>query len=450
MAGIQVTVIEAAQQIGGGLRSSELTLPGLLHDDCSAVHTMAAASPFLNSLNLEQHGLIWRHAEVAAAHPLDNGHAGVLWRSVSDTATGLGADGAAWARLFGPLSARFDSLATDLFRPIVHVPRHPVMLAGFGLSAVAPASILARRWASEEAQALFGGVAAHAMYPLTRPLSSAIGLTLIAAGHAVGWPVAEGGSQSIARALEALLLQHGGRIETGRMLESLDELRDADIILLDLEPAAVARVAGNRLPARFRRAYGRFRRAPAAYKLDLAVEGGIPWTNEHARLAGTVHLGGAFGEVRATEDQVHRGRMPERPFVLVAQQYLADPTRSRGNVHPVYAYAHVPFGFSGNASAAIVAQLERFAPGVTERIVATHSRSPRELEEHNPNLVGGDIVTGQNDPLQLLMRPVIGPHPYYTGIPGVYICSAATPPGAGTHGMGGHNAALAALAHVRS
>jgi len=447
--GFSVTVLEAAGCIGGGTRTAELTLPGVLHDVCSAVHPLGAASPFLRSLPLEDHGLRWRWADVDLAHPLDDGRVGVMRRSLDETAQGLGPDGDAWRRLFGPAARGFDALAGELLRPVQHIPRHPVTMARFGWRAVQPATLVARRLRTDPARALFGGVAAHVMSPLDRPTSAAAGCTLVAAGHHAGWPVAAGGSRSITDALASLLHRHGGRIETGVRVTSLRQLPPSRVTLLDVAPQALVGIAGDRLPGRVRAQLSRWRYGPAAYKVDLAVEGGVPWSAEACRRAGTVHLGGTFEEIVQTEKEVHRGRMPERPFVLVAQQYLADPRRSAGNVHPVWAYAHVPHGYPGDATEAILAQFERFAPGVRERIVARHVRTPREFETYNANYVGGDISTGANDPWQLLVRPRLGFDPYATGIPGVFLCSAATPPGGGVHGMCGANAARSALRVLR-
>lgn len=446
--GLEVTVLEAAEQIGGGTRSSELTVPGLLHDHCSAVHPMGVGSPFLRSLDLERHGLTWRWPEVDLAHPLDTGRAAVLERSLDRTRAGLGADGAAWERLFGPLSAAFDGLCEDLLRPVTHLPAHPVSLARFGARALLPATAVARRWHGDEARALFGGVAAHGLHPLTRPSTAAIGLMLTAAAHRFGWPVAEGGSRAVTDALAAVLRELGGTIETGVRVRSLAELPPARAVMLDLAPGAAADLCGDRLPAPVRRAYRRWRHGPAAFKVDLAVEGGIPWTAEPCRRAGTVHLGGTLAEMVDTERQIDRGRMPERPFVLVGQQYLADPGRSKGSLHPVWAYAHVPHGYDGDATEAVLGQIERFAPGFRERVVATATRSPAEFAAYNANYVGGDIITGANTPRQVALRPRLALDPYRTGIPGVRLCSAATPPGAGVHGMCGHNAARSALAEL--
>ncbi|MBM4633122.1 FAD-dependent oxidoreductase [Rhodococcus hoagii] len=443
--GVRVTVYEAADTIGGGTRTTERLAPGLLHDDCSAVHPMGVASPFFRSLDLAAHGLEWCYPEIDLAHPLDDAVAAVFVRSLEQTAGRLGPDGRAWAKLFGPIADRFDDIAAEVLRPIAHLPRHPIALAGFGIGALAPATLTARRWRTDQARALFAGVAAHAYYPLTRPTTAAAGLLMLGAGHRYGWPVAKGGSRAVTDALASLLRAHGGRIETGRRVRSLGELPRADVTLLDLSPTGVADLAGDLLPGRVARAYRRFRYGPAAFKLDLAVESGVPWRDPACRRAGTVHVGGTLEEITAAERDVHRGRMPERPFVLVAQQYLADPSRSAGDVHPVWAYAHVPHGYPGDATEAILRQLERFAPGVRDRIVGAFARSATEMPRYNPNYVGGDIASGANDPVQMLSRPRIALDPYSTGIPGVYICSASTPPGGGVHGMGGHNAALSAL-----
>jgi phytoene dehydrogenase-like protein len=447
-AGVQVTVLEAEETIGGGTRTSELTLPGLLHDECSAVHPMAVGSPFLRSLDLERHGLEWRWPEVDLAHPLDDGTAGVMLRSLEQTAAGLGEDGKAWQRLFGTPSRSFEALNEDLLRPILHVPRHPIKLVRFGLGAAMPVAGLVRAWRGPQARALFAGVAAHSFSPFGQPMSSAVGMALVCAGHAFGWAVARGGSRSITDALAAVVREHGGRIETGVRVESLSELPQADAVALDLSPVAVADIAGDRLPRRVGRAYRRYRYGPGAFKLDLAVEEGVPWTNEACRRAGTVHVAGSFEELGTAERDVNRGRMPERPFVLVSQQYLADPDRSAGNVHPVWAYAHVPNGYAGDAEPSILDQIERFAPGVRERIVASTSRSTAEIAAANTNYVGGDIITGANTPIQVVIRPRPALDPYSTAIPGVFICSAATPPGAGVHGICGYNAAQSALRYL--
>jgi phytoene dehydrogenase-like protein len=443
--GLEVTVIEAEDRIGGGTRSSELTVPGLLHDECSAAHPMAVTAPATLELELDRHGLEWAWPEVDLAHPLDGGAGASMLRSLEATAAGLGEGGARWRWIFGAPSKGYEPLTEDIYHPFVHLPRHPLRLARFGLPAAAPATLLARALGTPEAAALFGGVAAHAYARLDRPFSSSIGMALICAGHACGWPVAKGGSMAIAEALAAAVRAQGGRIETGRRVRSLAELPAADAVVLDLAPRGVLELAGEKLPPRVARAYRRYKHGPAAFKLDLAVEDGIPWTYPPARRAGSVHVAGGFAEIAAGERDVNRGRMPERPFVLVGQQYLADPQRSQGNLHPVWAYAHVPNGYGGDAGGAILAQIERFAPGFRDRIVATATSTPAEIEAANANFVGGDILTGANTPLQTLLRPRAAADPYRTGIPGVFICSAATPPGAGAHGINGFNAAEAVL-----
>jgi phytoene dehydrogenase-like protein len=449
-AGVRVTVLEAQERIGGGTTTSELTLPGLLHDDCSAVHVMAVGAPSLNGLGLEQHGLQWCWPEIDLAHPLDGGGGGVVLRSIEDTARGLGEDGRTWERVFGSPSRGFGELSEDIMRPILHLPRHPLRLARFGLPAATSATLLARKFRTEQARALWGGCAAHAFRPLTQPLTSSVGMALICAGHAYGWPVARGGSRAISGALAAVVEEHGGKIETGRPVTALSELPAADAVVLDLAPAAVAELAGARLPARVARAYRRYKHGPGAFKVDLAVDGGVPWTNEAARKAGTVHVAGPFAEIVAAERLVNRGRMPERPFVLVCQQSLADPTRARGGVHPVWAYAHVPSGYTGDATEALLDQIERFAPGLRERVVGKAVRSPADIFRHNENYLGGDIMTGANTPWQTVIRPRLALDPYATGIPGVFICSAATPPGAGAHGMNGYNTARSVLRDLGS
>lgn len=443
--GFEVIVLEAADTIGGGTRTEELTVPGVLHDVCSAIHPFAVASPYLSTLPLEEHGLTWCWPEVDLVHPVDGRRAGVMVQSLEDTAVGLGVDGPAWHRAFAPLASGFGALAEDLMRPILHVPRHPVGLVRFGLGALQPATTFARRWQTDEARGLFAGIAAHAIQPLSRPTTAAIGLMLTASGHHVGWPVARGGSRAITDALASLLGSLGGTIETGVRVDTLRDLPRTRVALFDVAPGAMARIAGDAMPATVRRAYTRYRHGPGAFKVDLAVEGGVPWSSEPAGRAGTVHVGGTLEEIAAAEADVAAGRMPERPFVLVAQQSVADPTRAAGDVHPVWAYCHVPAGYTGDATEAVLGQLERFAPGVRDRIVGMHVRDTAGIEADNPNYVGGDIATGANDPVQVVLRPRVAPDPYWTGVPGLFLCSAATPPGGGVHGMCGANAARSAL-----
>ena len=446
--GVSVTVVEAAGEVGGGARSSEAIVPGLLHDDCSAIHPMTVGSPFLRRYDLQRYGLSWRWPEIDCVHPLDDGSAGLLYRSVEQTAAGLGRDGSRWRVVFDYPAARFDTLSEDMMRPLLRFPRHPVMLARFGAPTVLPASTFARLFRTDEGRALFGGVAAHAFRPLHYPMTSAIGMGILTAGHRHGWAVAAGGSQSITNAMVALLTDMGGKIETGVRVQAAAQLPPADVTIFDLAPRAVAEILGDRLPHRIFRSFNRFRRGPGAFKVDFAVQGGVPWRNPHAHRAGTVHLAGTYSELAATEREIHAGRTPERPFVLVGQQYLADPQRSVGDVHPVWSYAHVPHGYTGDASEAIISQIERFAPGFRECIVGSEVRSTTQMAAYNLNYVGGDIMTGAKDIRQLTFGPRITLSPYHIGLPGMYICSAATPPGPGAHGMCGANAADAALAYL--
>ncbi|MDI3315070.1 MAG: NAD(P)/FAD-dependent oxidoreductase [Mycobacterium sp.] len=447
--GVEVQVLESADTIGGGARSGELTVPGVIHDHCSAVHPLGAGSPVWQQFNLKRFGLTWKWPEIDCAHPLDDGSAGVLWRSLDRTAAGLGSDGPRWRAALADLVAGFDDLAHDLLRPVITIPRHPIRLAAFGSRAVLPAAVMARWFGTEQGRALFGGAAAHIFTRLDRPLTASLALMLLAGGHRYGWPVAEGGSGSITAALAAALHHHGGAVTTGVTVTDRKDIPDADIVMLDVSPAAAYRIYGDLMPARIRRSYRRYREGSSAFKVDFAVDGDVPWTNPECGRAGTVHLGGGFAEIAHTERQRAEGRMPQRPFVLVGQQYLADPSRSAGNINPVWAYAHVPFGYRGDATAAVIDQIERFAPGFRDQVIATVSKSPAELQAENPNFVGGDIIGGANDRLQLLFRPRVAIDPYFTGVPGVYLCSQSTPPGAGVHGLCGYHAARSALRRLR-
>lgn len=443
-AGVAVTVLEAADEIGGGARTGEPLGGGLLVDHCAGFHPMAVGSPALEGL--EVYGLEWAYPEIDCAHPLDKAPAGLLHRSVETTARGLGEDEGRWLRLFRGPSQGFGQLAPDVLGPIVHVPSSPLRLARFGAPTALPATALARVLRTERARALFLGTTAHAMRPLTEVFSSAIGVGIITAGHHNGWPVARGGTRAIVRALVAALTDLGATIETGVRVTSLDQLPEDEIVMLNLAPSAIVELYGDRLPASTARAYRRFRHGPAAFKVDFAVDGAVPWTDPRVGAAGTVHVAGGPDEVVASERQVSRGRMPERPFVLVGQQYVADSSRSRDGINPLYTYAHVPTGYDGDATEAIVAQLERFAPGFRDRVTGLHVTRPGDFADSNANFVGGDILTGANSPRQLLLGPRPGRDPYRTGVPGAYLCSAAAPPGPGAHGMAGRQAALRALA----
>ena len=448
-AGLEVTVVEAHDRPGGGTRTSELTVPGLLHDDCAAFHPTGVASPYFASLNLERHGLRWLYPEVDLAHPLDDGRAGLAGRDPALTSS-LGVDAKSWRRLFGAAVRNFDDLISEVFQPVAHLPRHPITLGKFGMRGLLPATTTVRRFDDEPAKALFMGVAAHSFDRLDRPLGSSVGMMLTAAAHAVGWPVAEGGSEAITRALLAELSERGGKVVTGTRVTSLGQLGDLiggrpDVVMLDTAPTGVLEIVGEALPGHVRRALTRYEYGPAAFKVDFAIQGDIPWTNDDCRRAGTLHLGGSAAQIAANEAATVRGRMAEQPFVLLGQQYLIDPVRSTADANPIYAYAHVPHGYTGDATDAIIGQIERFAPRFRDQIVAISTRNPAELEAYNPNYVGGDIGAGANTMRQIVLRPRLAANPYKLGVPGVYLCSSATPPGAGVHGMGGFHAAETAL-----
>lgn len=443
-AGRRVVVVEAAATVGGGCRSAELTEPGLVHDVCASVHPLAVASPAITALRLERHGVRFVQPEIPLAHPLDDGRAGVLHRSLLATVNGLGVDGRAWRALVGPAVERWDRLVPDLLGPVLSVPAHPLALGSFGLRALPPASWARRLFRTDEAAALFAGSAAHAFLPLGRPLTSAFGVLLSAAGHAVGWPVVEGGSQRLVDALASRLVELGGEVRTGERVRSMSDLPPHRVALFDTDPRQLASIAGDRLPAAFRRRLEKFRHGPAAFKIDYALSAPVPWTNESCRRAGTVHVGGTLAEVAAASTAVARGRMPERPFVLAVQSSLADPTRAPDGRHTLWVYAHVPHGFAGDATPAIEAQIERFAPGFRDVVVARSVMGPRAFESYNPNYVGGDIAGGAHSGLQMVFRPVFG-RSYATPDPAIVLCSASTPPGGGVHGMCGYQAAQLVL-----
>ena len=447
-AGRSVVVLEADDTIGGGTRSAELTLPGFVHDVCSAIHPLGVASPAMAALPLADHGLRWLHPQVAIGHPLDDGRAGVVLRDLNTTAQGLGRDAASWRTHIGGLADRWDSLSPMLMKPLLQLPRHPVTLARFGIPALAPATWLGNRWfVEDEAKALFAGCAAHAVLPLSHPLSASFGMVLLASAHAVGWPVAAGGSQSIATALVAMLESLGGRIETGHMVRSMADLPPHRVALFDLAPRQVAAIAGDRLSLRFRQRLTRFTHGAAAFKIDYALDGPVPWTNEACRMAGTVHVGGTAAEIAAAEAEVGAGRHSQSPFVLVAQQSVIDHSRAPAGKHTLWAYCHVPNGSTVDMTAAIEAQIERFAPGFRDLVLARHTANPAWFQAHDAAYVGGDFAGGANTMKQVVFRPVVG-RAYRTPDPAVLMCGASTPPGGGVHGMCGFNAAQAALRGV--
>jgi len=445
-AGRRVRLYEAAERVGGGTRSAELTLPGFVHDICSAVHPMGAASPFLRSLPLAEHGLEWIHPAAPLAHPFDDGSAALLERSVESTVETLdAADRRAYRRLVSPFVEAWEALFEDTLAP-PHVPRHPVLLGRFGLRAMWPALGLARAvFAGERARALFVGIAAHALEPPTRVPTAAFGMMLAIAGHAVGWPIARGGSQQIADALAGILRRHHGEIVTGFAVRSLTELPRAGAYLLDLTPRQVVRVAGDRLPGLYRRRLRRYRYGPGVFKIDWALSEPIPWQAKEYARAGTVHLGGPSAEIATASAAAWAGRRESKPFVLLAQPTLFDDRRAPPHRHVAWAYCHVPRRSTADMTEAIEAQVERYAPGFRDTILARHTMTPVALERHNPNLVGGDINGGVQDVWQLFTRPVVSLNPYRTPAPGVYICSSSTPPGGAVHGMCGYHAARAAL-----
>ena len=437
--------LEAGDTPGGGARTRELTLPGFRHDVCSAAHPLAIGSPFLKRLPLARYGLEWIHALYPVAHPLDDGSAVLLRRSVIATADGLGIDADAYRKLMMPLAADWDNIADGALAPL-RLPRNPLSMARFGMRALRSARGLAESaFRGERARALFAGVAAHAILPLEQTGSAAAGLLLQTAAHAVGWPMPKGGAQSIADAMAAYLKALGGELAAGVSVESADDLPPARATLLDVSPRALAAIIGERLPSDYRRKLARFRHGPGVFKLDWALDAPIPWTARECANAGTLHLGGGLDEIAAAEAAVWRGEHPDKPFVLLTQPSLFDPSRAPRGKHTAWAYCHVPAHSDVDMTDRIERQVERFAPGFRQRIIARSAMSPRALEAYNPNYIGGDIGGGANCLPQLFARPASPINPYSTPIKGVYICSASTPPGAGVHGMCGYHAAQACL-----
>ena len=447
-AGMPVTVYEAEAIAGGAARTLELTLPGFHHDFGSSAHPTGAGSPFFRSLPLVRHGLEWIHPPAALAHPLDDGTAVLLVKDLSDQLALLGEDGGAWWRLLEPLARQWWQLAEDVLAPLAMVPRHPLLLARMGIPSALPATRLAQQaFESERTRALFAGLAAHSFLSLTHPFSASFGVVMAAAAHAVGWPVAGGGSQAISDALIAHLRSLGGEVRTGAPVNSLDDLGDADLALYDTPPAELLRIAGSRLSSVDHRRFARFRRGPGGFKVDYALRQPIPWRAAECGLAGTVHLGGSMAEIAASEQAMTQGRTSERPFVLLVQPSLFDPTRAPAGQHTAWAYCHVPNGSTADMLPRLEQQIERFAPGFRECVLARRIFTPAGLEQMDRNLVGGDISGGAVDGLQLLLRPSW--RYYATSDPRSYLCSASTPPGGGVHGMCGHNAARMALRDLR-
>ena len=444
-AGARVLVLEGHGEPGGGTRTAELTLPGFKHDVCSAVHPMGVLSPLFRSLPLEAHGLRWLDSGVSAAHPLDGQPSVLLRARLEETAEGLGADARAYRSMIAPFLGEPHGLMRDLLAPL-GLPRHPYLMLRFGLLAMRSAVGLGRaRFQGDRARAMFAGCAAHSILPLEAPFTAALGVIFCLASHIAPWPVAAGGSDAVHRALVSLLHSLGGRIQTGVWVRSLADLPPARVVLFDTDPRTLARVAGPALPAGYVRRLLRYRYGPGSFKLDLALDGPIPWRDPETARASTVHLGGTLDEIAAAEAAVSRGEHPERPYVLLCQQSALDPSRAPSGRHTGYAYCHVPPGSTLDQSEAILRQIERFAPGFRDRILAVHRTGPQDLERYNPAFVGGAVTGGSADWRQLFTRPVARLNPYTTPNRRIYLCSAATPPGGGVHGMCGYHAAQTAL-----
>jgi phytoene dehydrogenase-like protein len=443
-AGLRTTIIEASQSVGGGTRSAELTLPGFVHDICSAVHPLALSSPAFAGFPLAHYGLEWIQPPIALAHPFEDGSAAVLSRSMHETCAALGTDGDAYARVVRPLADRWSELASEILQPVLHFPQSPLVLGRFGWQAWRPAAAAARRmFRTPAAQALFAGLAAHSVLPLDAPGSAAFGWALAAAGHAVGWPFPRGGSQQIANALASYFASLGGKILTNTRVRSLEELENEALVLCEITPLQFLALAGKRLSRRYRSQLQSYRYGPGVFKIDWALRRPVPWTALECAAAGTLHLGGSLDQIEASEKDAAAGRISDRPFVLFVQPSLFDSSRAPAGSHTAWAYCHVPNGSNDDMTSRIEAQVERFAPGFGAAILARHTFAPEELERHNANLVGGDICGGLNNLKQLVFRPARSS--YRTPLKGVYLCSASTPPGGGVHGMCGYHAARLAL-----
>jgi phytoene dehydrogenase-like protein len=447
-AGLAVHVYEGANTPGGGCRTEELTLPGFAHDVCSTVHPLLAASPFFTEKPLA--GLSLKTPEIAFAHPLDGGHAVAVSGSIEQTATTLGADARAYRRLFAQLVKDTDAIVPSLLAPLLSPPAHPLAMARFGLLGLWPTTVLARRFKTDQGRALLAGLGAHSMRPLGAPGTGAFALLLGVLAHAVGWPLVQGGSSRIAGAMIAELESLGGQVRSGHWIADLQELPRAQSTLLDVAPHNLLELTGSRLPERYDKAMRRFKYGPGIFKMDWALDGAVPWQADICRSAPTLHIGGTFEEIARSEADVAAGRHSEHPFCIAVQPCVADPTRAPTGKHTFYAYCHVPSGSERDMSERIEAQIERFAPGFRDLILARHSVNAVETERHNPNYVGGDINSGAATLRQTVFRPTPSLHPYRTPIPGVYLCSSSTPPGGGVHGMCGQGAARAALGELGS
>ena len=450
LAGLTVQVYESAATVGGGARTAELTLPGFRHDPCSAVHPLGVGSPVLSALGLEHFGLSWVHPELPVAHPFPDGSAAILARSVAETARSLGRDDGAYRRLLRPFLGHWDGLAADVLRaPLAGWPREPLRYGRFAALAPLPAAVLARAFAGQHARGLLAGLAGHVTAPLTSPVTGGIALMFALAAHEVGWPFPRGGTQAISNSLAARLISLGGKIETGHRVRALGELPSARAYLFDTDPAEAAAIAGPRLPGWYANLIlRRYRHGPAVFKADYALSGPVPWTAPEARRAGTVHLGPTMAEIGAALRSAQRGTEPRPPFLITAQPSLFDDRRAPAGSHTFWVYAQVPNGWRGDLAGGIEKQIERFAPGFRDLVLARTITTPADMEAGNPNNVGGDIAGGRCDGLRLLLRPVPVPVPYATPDPALYLCSSATPPGPGVHGMCGYHAASTALRRV--
>jgi phytoene dehydrogenase-like protein len=448
-AGLAVEVYERAGTPGGGCRTEELTLPGFRHDVCSAVHPLAVASPFLATIDLAAHGVDLLYPKVAFAHPLDGGRAAALRSSVTETGAGLGHDAQSYRRLMEPLVKDAEPIVEEVLAPLLRsLPKHPVAMARYGLPGLLPVTVLANRFATEQAKALFAGAAAHSMLPLNSPLTGGIALLFAMLGHSVGWPVARGGSDAITNALVAELTSLGGQVRTGCEISDLAELPKTRAVLLDISPSQLLDLAGDRLPSGYARSLRRFRYNPGVCKVDWAIAGPVPWQAPACRETVTVHVGGTLAEVASSEADVTAGRLPERPFCLVVQPGVVDGSRAPAGQQTLYAYCHTPAGSTTSVADRIENQIERFAPGFRDLILARSVLTAADMERYNPNYIGGDINGGASTLKQTLFRPTARWNSYRTGIPRVYLCSASTPPGGGVHGLCGYWAARTALADL--
>ncbi len=447
--GLRVLVIEGKSTIGGGMRSAELTLPGFTHDICSAIHPLAVGSPFFQTLPLQEHGLKYIYPGIAAAHPFDSGKAAALRQSIEETASSFGQDAETYRKLMRPIVNDWPSIATDVLGPL-HYPDHPIAMAKFGLKALPSATTLARRFKTEEVQGFLAGMGAHSMQPLTKLTTAAVALVLMTSGHLKGWPLPKGGTQKIADALASYFLSLGGKIETDFYIKSLEQLPSSHAVLFDITPRQLLQIAGHKFSSIYKWQLERYRYGMGVFKVDWALDGPIPFEAEECRQAGTTHIGGTLSEIASSEEQVWQGGHPEKPFVLLTQQSLFDSSRAPEGKQTGWAYCHVPNGSTVDMTDFIEEQVERFAPGFRDRILAKHTMNPSQMQEYNPNYIGGDINGGVIDLGQLFTRPALRWSPYRTSAKSLYICSSATPPGGGVHGMCGYWAAKRALKDVFS